>query len=964
MPTIYDATLKANLDINEAGLVRGINYVDEYREMENLRGQDAAEAYVREIAGKLSIAPNMLMKLDQPVSYIDPREQGVEYRFSETKPGFNATTYGYYQTWLNTPVWGAGVTATIKQAPARVMAATNTSEHGIDAKMPSAEAIERYRKLFESAEKPPRGAGTRASEGVDSPAAANQLADILGKAAKGAKAAADQEAAPRLIRGRFFIYRYDAEKRTDEFPMAHRKEGAEEALTETHPSLPLPAVPKAIHDGHWYLVAELVFRLGATGNWRMMVEVESNAILYLRSLTSGVDGLVFAVDPITQTGNAANAPNATQATLNLRRSSVTLSNLTAPPIGANQALTGSRVQISDFELADIDPPTEAPGTNFNYQARTNNFAAVNAYYHCNRFFKMVEDLGFPLATYFDGTSFPVPVDHRGRYGSLDGIERNASCSGDGDGIANVDFELADLTDTANPMGIAADWRVVLHELGGHGIIYDHCGTANFGFSHSAGDSFAVILNDPATQATDRFESFPWVNFIGRRHDRTVAAGWGWGGTNDVGGYSSEQILATTHFRAYRSIGGDSTELWRREFAARCMAFLMLRAVHTLTPMSNPATPGAFLNALLTADNDDWTAEGKAGGAYGKVLTWAFEKQNLNGGAKPAVDVYIDDGRGGEYPYQPVHWATTTIWNRRHADDKLGHQEPKLNKKNYAYVKIKNRGTSVANNVIVKGFHCKPSAGVLWPNDFQAFTTPQLSAGTLQPNNAEEKIVGPFEWTPVVNTWGHDCMLMIVSATGDASNVDKLSGGEVFEDWRLVPNDNNVGQRNVVLAPGGGGGGGLMAGLHGKGFYVGNPGRSAATMAVSVSLPPLLASLGWRINVHGLPEGGARFKAREQRLVTFDVQAGETFSRDDVASAAERDIVVTATADGAVIGGMIYRLDPDIERPFNDLPTDDKTKCREEAKQLLECLAVPSDKVKCVRVRKISIDVEMDGGDCC
>jgi hypothetical protein len=136
------------------------------------------------------------------------------------------------------------------------------------------------------------------------------------------------------------------------------------------------------------------------------------------------------------------------------------------------------------------------------------------------------------------------------------------------------------------------------------------------------------------------------------------------------------------------------------------------------------------------------------------------------------------------------------------------------------------------------------------------------------------------------------------------------------------------------------------------------------MAVSVSLPPLLASLGWRINVHGLPEGGARFKAREQRLVTFDVQAGETFSRDDVASAAERDIVVTATADGAVIGGMIYRLDPDIERPFNDLPTDDKTKCREEAKQLLECLAVPSDNVKCVRVRKISIDVEMDGGDCC
>lgn len=77
------------------------------------------------------------------------------------------------------------------------------------------------------------------------------------------------------------------------------------------------------------------------------------------------------------------------------------------------------------------------------------------------------------------------------------------------------------------------------------------------------------------------------------------------------------------------------------------------------------------------------------------------------------------------------------------------------------MKIKNRGTSIANNVVVKGYHCKPSAGVLWPNDLQPMTTAQLSAGTLQPNNTEEKIVGPFEWTPVTNAWGHDCMLMIV-----------------------------------------------------------------------------------------------------------------------------------------------------------------------------------------------------------
>ena len=58
--------------------------------------------------------------------------------------------------------------------------------------------------------------------------------------------------------------------------------------------------------------------------------------------------------------------------------------------------------------------------------------------------------------------------------------------------------------------------VVLHELGGHGVLYNHVHSANFGFSHSAGDSIAAILADPGTKAPDRFVTFPWVN-IGRRH---------------------------------------------------------------------------------------------------------------------------------------------------------------------------------------------------------------------------------------------------------------------------------------------------------------------------------------------------------------------------------------------------------------------------------------------------------------
>ena len=562
MRTTYDPGLKATVTLDDSGQLRGINHLDEYREIEHLRGRDAAAAYVRDIAGRLNIAPEALRRLDQVVSYLDPEEQEVEYRFSEEKTLFDSATYAYYQTYLNTPVWAAGVTATIKQAPARVVAATNTSERGIDAKMPSAGAIKRYRALFATGEKAegPRRRLTAERLKAANAASSELLTDILGKSSKASKGSDEGKGSPQLIRGRFFVYRYGAAVRTvdhahpahgGDAPQPGAAQDDEQPMCGTPPTLPLPLVPKSIQEGRWYLVAELICRLPHEGreiNWRMLVEVESHAVLYLRALTSNVNGFVFIVDPITATGNAANSPAATAATLNPIRSSVVLQGLTAPAPGSNQALAGNFVQVSDFELATAAPPTEAPGTDFSYASRTNNFAAVNAYYLCDRFFRLVEDLGFPLGTYFDGTTFPVPVDHRGRFGTLNGIERNASCSGDGDGIANVDFELADLTDTTNPMGIAADWRVVLHELGGHGILYDHVNSANMGFSHSAGDSFAVILNDPSTLAADRFESFPWVSFIGRRHDRGVGAGWGWGGANDVGGYSSEQILATTMFR--------------------------------------------------------------------------------------------------------------------------------------------------------------------------------------------------------------------------------------------------------------------------------------------------------------------------------------------------------------------------------------------------------------------------------
>lgn len=992
MPETFDPTLKARLTLDDAGAVRGIVQLDELWQSDAKSARGAAIAYLAQVADTLEVAADQLAHAHQPVSYLDPQDRGTEYRLSAEKQQFDSTTVAFDQTHLNVPVWGSGLTVTTKQDPMRVVSAVNTSRADVDARLPSAEVIERWRALFGVAarvrEVPAPGEELEAAASATAPFVGDLLAGRPIRRGARARATAEQrERRARLIRGRFFVYRYDPGERLPRpekppTPRPTRREpiiGATEGIQgpETPPTLPLPDVDPSIEAGRDYLVAEVTFTYAIPDhgeiNWLALVELETSSILYLRALAADVNGLVFLYTPITKSGSAANGSDQPNATLNPFRDDVVLPNLNAP-VGGVQSLQGSRATLSEIKSPTVAAPTEPTGTDFDYQVRTNDFAAVNAYYHTDLFFALVEDLGFALGTYFNNTTFPVPVDHRGL-----GNVINAHCVGNGTGgIGHLCYALSHTGDLANPIGIATDWRVHLHELGGHGILYEHVNSANFGFSHSAGDSFAVILNDPESNAPDRFQFLPFEPSIARRHDRDVAAGWAWGGTMDVGGYSSEQILATTMFRIYRSIGGDSSDVGRRWFAARTLAYLMLRAIGTLTPATNPATAEPFANALMAVDLLNWTSEGVYGGAYGKVIRWSFEKQGLyqppaaptpvaSAGAPPAVDVYVDDGRGGEYPFQPVHWNTTTIWNRRKPDGKPNHQPPKLGQPNYAYVKVKNRGTQTANNVVVRGYHCKPSAGLLWPTDLQPMTTPQLAAGSIAPNSSEEKVVGPFEWEPTINAWGHDCMLMIASATSDPSNIDNFTVGEVIPEWRLVPNDNNIGQRNVNPVPGGGGPGGLMEGLNGFSFWVGNPNPGRAVIEVDVKLPELLAERGWALSFAGLRGNRFALEYGRQRELIIELRPGADFEREDVEGADDRDIVLTVTADDGVIGGMTYRVDPAIVRPL-DRPGDrpggkDPLRCRDHARDLLDCLDLPGQPVAKVRVKKVTVDIEMEG-ECC
>jgi hypothetical protein len=942
------------------GVVRELLHFDRPVQARAQSPRQAAEEYLENYSRVYEISADQLKNLSLHAGETITNA-GIEYRFLEEKTNFDLATVAFQQTYFGLPVWNSGLSVHVKQNPSRVMSSVFTADPKIEVKRPSRAAIEKFAKLT------PRNLATLIGVGNDSKT-------------------------PRIKRRRLIVFKYLEAKRTsDEVRRDRQRDELAGELRPTdrkvpemnfEPTLPLPPVPDSIADGNYYVAVEVIFDFplpsGRAATWRAIIEIETGAVLYLRPLIDNVDGLLFVADPITLSGNAGNSPAANSATLDLLRSSVPLPGLTPPAAGANQALLGEFIQISDFELATAAPPTEAPGTNFSYVSRTNNFAAVNAYYLCDRFFRLVEGMGFARAVYFDGTTFPIPVDHRGRYGSTNGIERNASCSGNGaGGIANVDFELADLTDTTNPIGIAADWRVVLHELGGHGILYDHVNSANFGFAHSSGDGFGAILNDPTTLAADRFETFPWVSFIGRRHDRAVGAGWAWGGSNDSGGYSSEQILCTTNFRTYRSLGGDSTSQSMREFAARYTIYLMLGAVGTLTPATNPTNASGYATAMITADQADWTSEGHAGGAYGKVIRWAFEKQGLyqpagaplppnvtTAGAPPPVDVYIDDGRQGEYQFQPNHWSCQSIWNRRNNDAGTIHEEPIVGVTNYAYVKIKNRGTLTATDVVVKGYHCNPSTGLIWPDDWQPMSTAQLSAPNVAPNSSVELTVGPFEWIP--SQLDHECMLMIVSATGDASNIDNFSAGDTIPEWRLVPHDNNIGQRNVFPVAAGGGLKGLIQSMADRRFIVGNPNPGRARIQLVARLPKLLVDLGWELVFTSPGSQTFSLNQGQTREVTVSLKGGRDFSAADVEALREEDraINVEAYADGILTGGVSYALDTSLKvRPLRFPPGGPGVgKCNDRAEQLLDCLGLPSHNVKSAKVRRITIEIELDD-DC-
>jgi hypothetical protein len=732
--------------------------------------ENAAHQYLFTVAGDYHIPSGVLR--DSPVVFTPPTaysESAAEPSFNlkalPTRDRFRSKAVTYQQTFHNLPVWDAKLSITVNNENRVLNSSSTIQPAGVEVVKPKADA--KY---------------------LRNPVGQDDLRQLLALNPGADRANIKDEQANLQ---QLYVYRYKGDNR-------------QEVADASAPTLILPPVPETIEEGRGYIVKDVLFALEVSGhgnlNWEALVEVGDGTILYLRALTAGLHGWVFSRDPATKLADTAPPTTGDIDKLNRLRERVFLPDIIA---SSPQALRGKYAEIRDIQSPTSIPPTVL-SDEFKDSVESDRFAATSAYRHIAKLFRLLMELGIPIRLLFNNTQFPVPVDHRALNNQV-----NAQAPGNATRNGSGGF-LFGSSAPSSRIGIAADFRIAAHEFG-HALLWDAISSPNFGFAHSAGDALGAIYCDPGSNATDRFDTFPW-SVVRRRHDRKVTDGWAWDGrvfrADTWRQYDCEQILSTTLFRLYCALGGDATGDYDRQvWASRYTLYLILAGIASITTEMD--MPHQYVSAMIAADNG--LVLGYPGGGARKIIRWSFEKQGLyhplnrpnpvtTRGPPPAVDVYINDGRDGEYDYISNFGDAPGVWNRHAPDGVPVNQPPVVGVTNYCYVAVMNRGTQNVGTAQVR-VDVATDPWPMWPADFAIAGNVQNINGPILANKGNAITTAPFEWIPgppaLVDRY---TLLASVSATGDLASTDQTSGLNCAlgptDINNLVPFDNNLAVRHL------------------------------------------------------------------------------------------------------------------------------------------------------------------------
>lgn len=540
-------------------------------------------------------------------------------------------------------------------------------------------------------------------------------------------------------------------------------------------------------DGKLHLVHDLIVETsGPFEHFRAVVDAVGGELLWIEGAGKYVTATlkVYLPDPVTESDDGSLSSLSDDDTLKPFAHEVQTE---IAPAGSDGKfhLEGEWCRCSDWDAPVFaQPESDSPTFVFDTHPKDKAFLSANAYYWTDSFARYLRSLGNAA---LNARMVQVEVDPQG-----------AESTGKSEWIGTTTPPRMRFDMKFVPG--AADLGIIVHEYT-HGVVqWLRTGaTGPLEYEHSICDAMAGIYRDRFNPAGNRrAETFPFDNNLqdewsqGRRLDLTQRFD-----DADFDDYTADlraSMLASALWQCYLGMGGKSKDGVVRQKAADKMIKTMLAMVPRLGADTTQSKKNAVhLAEMLIAS--DVTVNG---GLHRNVMSDAFVRQGLF--AKPDVDVFIAD-RPGDTGLVPSgsdadpFWTSPDIWVRNGIgpgdDPEAGHQEPIMNRPNYLYVRVHNRGTAEAqpDSFTVETRRCDPGTGMTWPNHFKVISTEMIHA-PIPPGGSVR--VGPFPWTPTIPD--HECLIAFVHGADDPA-VLATSGTPVPHD-RLVRFDNNVGQRNV------------------------------------------------------------------------------------------------------------------------------------------------------------------------
>jgi hypothetical protein len=148
------------------------------------------------------------------------------------------------------------------------------------------------------------------------------------------------------------------------------------------------------------------------------------------------------------------------------------------------------------------------------------------------------------------------------------------------------------------------------------------------------------------------------------------------------------------------------------------------------------------------------------------------------------------------------------------------------------------------------------------------------------------------------------------------------------------------------------------------FFAGNPNPKRARVVINARIPALLKELGWEVVF--LNPGGRAFALEpgQSKEVAVTLKPGKDFTPSQVEAIPEagRVIEFETYADGILVGGMTYPLNPHLKEPLPQPGKGEAKPCADVEKELMDCLKLRHGGVKSVKIRRITVDINFED-DC-